>query len=179
MEANKEAKIILDEKAMERAIARISYEIIERNKGIDELCLIGVFTRGTELAERIAEKIAQVEKVRPQIGWLDITGFRDDRKIDRDYCSKTQIPFDINGKKVVLVDDVIYTGRSARSAIDAIIKLGRPQLIQLAVLVDRGHRELPIRADFIGKNLPTSKQEKVKVQLQGYDKINQVILVNR
>lgn len=173
-----EAKIILDEKAMERAVARISYEIIERNKGIEELCLIGVFTRGTELAERIAEKIEQIEKVRPPIGWLDITHFRDDRKITDNYCSKTQIPFDINGKKIILVDDVIYTGRSARSAIDAVIQLGRPELIQLAVLVDRGHRELPIRADFIGKNLPTSKQETVKVQVMGYDHINQVILVN-
>lgn len=172
-----ETKIILDEKAMERAIARIAYEIIERNKGVVDLCVIGIFTRGTELCERIADKIEQVEKVRPPIGWLDITHFRDDRAVAGDYCEKTQIPFDLHGKKVVLVDDVIYTGRSARGAIDAIINLGRPQQIQFAVLVDRGHRELPIRADFVGKNLPTSKQETVKVQLQGYDAINQVILV--
>lgn len=172
-----ETKIILDEKAMERAIARISYEIIERNRGVNDLCIIGMFTRGTELAERIANKIEQVEKSRPPIGWLDITHFRDDRPVAGDYCSKTQIPFSLHGKKVILVDDVIYTGRSARSAIDAIIDLGRPQSIQLAVLVDRGHRELPIRPDFVGKNLPTAKQEMVKVQLSGYDAINQVILV--
>ncbi len=174
-----DTKIILDEKAMERAIARISHEILERNKGVEDLCIIGVFTRGTTLAKRIADKIEQVEKARPLLGALDITGFRDDRPAEAGYCSKTAIPFDLTGKKVVLVDDVIYTGRSARSAIDAIIDLGRPQLIQLAVLVDRGHRELPIRADFIGKNLPTSKEETVKVQMQDFDSTNQVILVNQ
>lgn len=170
-------KIILDEKSMDRAIARISYEIIERNKGVDDICIIGIFSRGVEVANRIATKISQVEGKNIPVGWLDITSFRDDIKIEDDYCSKTQIPFDINEKKVILVDDVIYTGRSVRSAIDGIMDRGRPKLIQLAVLVDRGHRELPIRADFVGKNLPTSKTEKVKVFVKERDGINQVLIV--
>lgn len=169
-----ENKVILDEKAMDRAIARISYEILERNKGAEDLCIIGLFSRGVELAARIARKIEQVEGAKLPVGWLDITAYRDDREIDKDYSDKTQIPFSIQDKKVVLVDDVIFTGRSIRSAIDALMERGRPQLIQLAVLVDRGHRELPIRADFIGKNLPTSKNEKVRVELKECDGISRV-----
>lgn len=171
-----EDKIILDQKAMDRAIARISYEILERNKGAEDLCMIGLFSRGVELAGRIARKIEQVEGQKIPVGWLDITAYRDDRKTDESYCDKTQIPFSIEDKKVVLVDDVIFTGRSIRSAIDALMERGRPRLIQLAVLVDRGHRELPIRADFIGKNLPTSKNEKVKVELEECDGISRVTI---
>lgn len=170
-------KIILDEKSMDRAITRISYEIIERNKGIDDICLIGLFSRGVEIVNRIAKKIYQVEGENVPVGWLDITNFRDDIKRKDNYCSKTQIPFDINEKKVIIVDDVIFTGRSVRSAIDALMDRGRPMLIQLAVLVDRGHRELPIRADFIGKNLPTSKTETVKVFVKERDGINQVLIL--
>ncbi len=170
-------KVILDEKSMDRIIARISYEIIERNKGIDDICIIGLFSRGVEIANKIAEKISQVEGKNVPVGWLDITNFRDDVKKEDNYCSKTQIPFDINEKKVIIVDDVIFTGRSVRSAIDAIMDRGRPKLIQLAVLVDRGHRELPIRPDFIGKNLPTSKAEKVKVFVKERDGINQVLII--
>lgn len=170
-------KIILDEKSMDRIIARISYEIIERNKGVDDICIIGLFSRGVEIASRIAEKIGQVEGKNIPVGWLDITNFRDDIKTEENYCSKTQIPFDINDKKVIIVDDVIFTGRSVRSAIDAIMDRGRPKSIQLAVLVDRGHRELPIRADFIGKNLPTSKTETVKVFVKERDGVNQVLII--
>lgn len=170
-------KVILDEKSMDRIIARISYEIIERNKGIDDICIIGLFSRGVEIANKIAEKISQVEGKNVPVGWLDITNFRDDVKKEDNYCSKTQISFDINEKKVIIVDDVIFTGRSVRSAIDAIMDRGRPKLIQLAVLVDRGHRELPIRPDFIGKNLPTSKAEKVKVFVKERDGINQVLII--
>lgn len=169
-------KVILDEKAMDRAIARISYEIIERNKGIEGLCLVGIYTRGVHLAARIAAKIQEVEGQKIPVGWLDITTSRDDRKDLTGYRDKTQIPFPVQDKRVVLVDDVIFTGRSARSAIDALMKRGRPRAIQLAVLVDRGHRELPIRADFIGKNLPTSKQEQVQVMVRESDGINQVVL---
>lgn len=170
-------KVILDEKAMDRVIARISYEIIEKNKGIEDICVVGIFSRGVEIANRIAKKISQVEDKNVPVGWLDITNYRDDVETEENYCSKTQIPFDINNKKIIIVDDVIYTGRSVRSAIDGIMDRGRPKSIQLAVLVDRGHRELPIRADFIGKNLPTSKTEKVKVCVKERDGINQVLII--
>lgn len=169
-------KVILDEKAMDRAIARISYEILERNKGADDICLIGILSRGVHLARRIAGKIEDIEKKRIPVGEIDITTFRDDIKTDKSYEDKTSIDFSIQGKKVILIDDVMFTGRSVRSAIDGIMALGRPQLIQLAVLLDRGHRELPIRADFIGKNLPTSRDEEVKVQVKELDGINQVLL---
>ena len=169
-------KVILDEKAMDRAIARISYEILERNKGADDICLIGILSRGVHLARRIAGKIEDIEKKHIPVGEIDITTFRDDIKTDKSYEDKTSIDFSIQGKKVILIDDVMFTGRSVRSAIDGIMALGRPQLIQLAVLLDRGHRELPIRADFIGKNLPTSRDEEVKVQVKELDGINQVLL---
>lgn len=165
--------LILDEKAMQRAIARISYEIIEHNKGVENLCIIGILSRGIVIAERIAEKIFEVEGKRVETGTLDITNFRDDRKVPR-HTDRSKIDFPIEAKKLVLVDDVIFTGRSVRAAIDALMQRGRPLLIELAVLVDRGHRELPVRADFVGKNLPTSKDEKVKVlvsQLDGEDKV--------
>lgn len=171
----KEKNEIMDEKAMSRAIARMSFEIIERNRGTEDLCLIGILRRGAVIAERIAEKIAEVEGHRPLLGKLDITPFRDDQP-GRSPHGKTEISFPVEGKRLVLVDDVIYTGRSVRAAIDAIMKLGRPQLIQLAVLIDRGHRELPIRADYIGKNVPTARKEIVKVQVESYDGANRAII---
>lgn len=169
-----EKALILDEKAMARAINRISYEIIERNKGVEDLCIVGILSRGQELAERIASKILQVEGRSVPVGALDITPFRDD---GRRGGGETNIPFDIGGKRVVLVDDVIYTGRSVRAAIDALMAAGRPRSIQLAVLIDRGHRELPIRADFIGKNVPTSREESVRVLVSERDGEDKVIIV--
>ncbi len=169
--------LILDDKAMSRAIARISFEIIEKNKGVENLCIIGILSRGGQLAYRIAEKIKAVEGKGVEVGFLDITPFRDDIAKDKNSRDNSSINFDLNGKKVILVDDVIYTGRTVRAAIDAIMARGRPELIQLAVLVDRGHRELPIRADFIGKNLPTSKEEQVKVFVSERDGEDKVVIL--
>ena len=164
---------IMDESSMARAVTRISFEMIERNKGTDSLCLIGLFSRGEVLAKRIAARIAEIDGGEIPVGLLDITPFRDDKP--RGGCpDNSEIPFDITDKRVVIVDDVIFTGRTARAAIDGIMSRGRPMLIQLAALVDRGHRELPIRADYIGKNLPTSREETVKVlvrELDGCDKV--------
>ena len=169
--------LILDDKAMSRAIARISFEIIEKNKGVENLCIIGILSRGVQLAYRIADKIKAVEGKDVEIGFLDITPFRDDIKKDYNNRDNSKIDFDLSGKKVILVDDVIYTGRTARAAIDAIMARGRPELIQLAALVDRGHRELPIRADFIGKNVPTSKDEQVKVFVSERDGEDKVVIL--
>ncbi|MGN1119454.1 MAG: bifunctional pyr operon transcriptional regulator/uracil phosphoribosyltransferase PyrR [Oscillospiraceae bacterium] len=166
---------ILDESAMARAVTRISYEIIERNKGTDDLCLIGLFSRGAVLAKRIAAKISELEKREVPVGLLDITPFRDDEKRVGD-ADTSNIGFDITAKKVIIVDDVIFTGRTARAAMDGLMKRGRPTLIQLAVLIDRGHRELPIRADYIGKNLPTSRDETVKVMVNELDGADKVVI---
>ncbi len=158
-------KYILDQNAVARAITRISFEIVEKNKGAEDICLIGIITGGEFLAQRIGEKINKIEGCQLPIGKLDITHFRDDKRVDHNHKDRTNIPFDINNKKIIIVDDVLYTGRSVRAAIDAVMSRGRPQNIQLVALVDRGHRELPIRADYIGKNLPTSSNEIVKVNL--------------
>lgn len=166
---------ILDESAVARAITRISFEIIERNKGTDGLCLIGLLSRGAVLAQRIAAKIAANEGSDVPVGMLDITPFRDDER--RGDGEPSRIDFDITGKRVVIVDDVICTGRTARAAIDGVLTRGRPVSIQLAVLIDRGHRELPIRADYIGKNLPTSHGEKVRVMVRELDGCDKVIIV--
>lgn len=167
--------VIMDENAMRRAMARITYEILERNKGALDLCLIGILSRGAHLAHRIAAKINELEGVEVDVGILDITSYRDDEKYVSD-SDKTKIDFDIKGKKVVLVDDVIYTGRSTRAAIDAIMERGRPSCVQLAVLVDRGHRELPIRPDYVGKNLPTSREEVVNVMVEEADGCDKVVI---
>ena len=169
---------ILDESAVARAVTRISYEMVERNKGTDGLCLIGLFSRGAVLAQRIANRIAEVEGSSIPVGLLDITPFRDDEKrgVSEDL---SRIDFDITGKRVVIVDDVIFTGRTARAAIDGLMSRGRPMLIQLAVLIDRGHRELPIRADYIGKNLPTSREEKVRVMVKETDGCDKVVIYTR
>ena len=161
-------RVIMDENAMQRAIARITYEILEHNKGTDKLCIIGVFSRGVALAQRIVDKIATLEHETVPCGALDISLYRDDRK-QASAPEKTQIDFDIAGKTVVLVDDVIYTGRTTRAAIDALMGRGRPDCIQLAALIARGHRELPIRPDYVGKNLPTSRSETVRVQVRELD----------
>ena len=167
--------LIMDEKAMARAINRISYEIIERGKGSEDLCIIGIFSRGVELASRIAEKIEAIEERRIPVGCLDITPFRDDGK-KYEGIPHTNIPFPLDGKQVILVDDVICTGRSVRAAIDGILSMGRPRKIQLAVLIDRGHRELPLRADYIGKNVPTSREEEICVYVRERDGKDCVII---
>lgn len=169
---------IMDASAMRRAIARISFEIIERNHGAENLCIIGIMSRGAQLADRIAAKIEEVEGQSIPVGYVDITRFRDDRET-RAEGDNTSILFPLTGKKLVLVDDVIYTGRSVRAAIDAIMERGRPDSIQLATLVDRGHRELPIRADYIGKNLPTSKGETVRVLVSEKDGEDKVIILEK
>ncbi|MCK1225375.1 bifunctional pyr operon transcriptional regulator/uracil phosphoribosyltransferase PyrR [Streptococcus uberis] len=155
-------KEIVDYVTMKRAITRITYEIIERNKSLDNLVLAGIKTRGVYLARRIQERLKQLEGIELPIGELDIKPFRDDMKVEED---TTDMPFDINGKDVILVDDVLYTGRTIRAAIDNLVSLGRPARVGLAVLVDRGHRELPIRADYVGKNIPTSSIEEIVVEV--------------
>lgn len=169
---------IMDEEALGRALTRIAHEIIERNKGIEDVILVGIRRRGVPLAKRLAQKIGQFEGITPPVGILDITLYRDDlsTRTEQPVVQKTEVPFDIRGKRVVLVDDVLYTGRTARAALDALIDLGRPQVIQLAVLIDRGHRELPIRADYVGKNVPTSRKEIVEVRLTEVDGEDQVVI---
>lgn len=169
---------IMDEKAIGRAITRISHEIIERNKGIENVVLIGIKTRGVPVASRIADKIETIEGQRIQIGEMDITLYRDDlskKQIDP-VVNSTKIDFDITDKTVILVDDVLYTGRTVRSALNALMDVGRPKAIQLAILVDRGHRELPIRADYVGKNVPTSRNEIISVKLNECDKEDSVTI---
>lgn len=150
---------------VERALMRISHQIVEKNHGTQGLCLIGIKTRGVPLAYRLQENIRKIENVEPPVGTLDISLYRDDLtdKTQEPTVSETHVPFPVTGKVVILVDDVIYTARTARCALEAIMKLGRPSRVYLAVLIDRGHRELPIRADFVGKNIPTSKTEVIGV----------------
>lgn len=162
---------IMDEISVERAIIRIAHQIIEKNQGVDNLCIIGIKTRGVPIASRLVKAIQSIEGVQVEMGKLDISLYRDDLSnlADDPVLNSTDIPFSIVDKNVILVDDVIYTGRTVRAAMDAIIALGRPATIQLATLIDRGHRELPIRTDFVGKNIPTSKSEVVAVHLKEYD----------
>jgi pyrimidine operon attenuation protein/uracil phosphoribosyltransferase len=162
---------LLDELAIKRAIARISHEIVEKNKGVDDIVLIGIKRRGMPLAERIAENIRSFEDTQVPVGSVDITFYRDDleQSYEMPMIKDAAIDVQIKGKKVILVDDVIFTGRTVRAAIDAVFSNGRPQSIQLAVLIDRGHRELPIRADYVGKNIPTSRQELIQVELMETD----------
>jgi pyrimidine operon attenuation protein/uracil phosphoribosyltransferase len=167
---------IMDENGIKRAITRISHEIIEKNKGVDNLALIGIQRRGVILARDIAEKIAEVEGKKVPVGILDITFYRDDLSMlsEHPVVNGTDISFTINNKKIVLVDDVLYTGRTVRAAIEALMDIGRPKAIQLAILIDRGHRELPIRADYVGKNVPTSRSELVNVKVIEIDGVNLV-----
>lgn len=170
--------IIMDADAMRRAIVRISHEIIEKNKGVENVILVGIRTRGVPIAERIAEAIEQIEKVKLPVGMLDITLYRDDLSTlaYNPIVHGTELDMDLKDKTIVLVDDVLYTGRTIRAALDALIDMGRPRAIQLAVLIDRGHRELPIRADFAGKNVPTSRKEAVNVFLAEADGIDEVAI---
>lgn len=163
--------LIMDEKTIRRTLIRIAHEIIERNKGAENLGIIGIKTRGAYLAQRLAKIIQEIEEVEVPLGFMDITLYRDDiqTKLDQPIVQKTEIMFDVADKIILLVDDVLFTGRTIRAALDQIIDFGRPRLIQLAVLVDRGHRELPIRADYIGKNIPTALNELVVVKLKEVD----------
>jgi len=172
---------ILDEPSINRALIRISHEIIERNKGVCDLILVGIRRRGVPLAHRLADYISSIENAEVPVGILDITLYRDDLSTltPQPVVHKTEIPVNITDKKIVLVDDVIFTGRTVRAALDALADIGRAKLIQLAVLIDRGHRELPIRADFVGKNVPTSKDEIVEVKLQEVDGENSVVILDR
>lgn len=177
---NKDKAEVMDKEAMERAITRISHEIIEKNKGIEDLALIGIQRRGVPLAKRIAGKILQSEGKLPPTGILDITFYRDDLSLlsEHPVVNGTEINFGIEGMKIILVDDVLYTGRTARAAIEAVMDIGRPKMIQLAIIIDRGHRELPIRADFIGKNVPTSKNEVIHVRVEELDGIDEVAIAD-
>ena len=170
--------VLMDTEGIRRALTRIAHEIVEKNKGVENIVLVGIRTRGVPIAERLAENIEKIEGQKPPVGVLDITLYRDDLSTlaYQPIVRPTELPVDITGKIVVLVDDVLYTGRTIRAALDAVIDNGRPKTIQLAVLVDRGHRELPIRADFVGKNVPTSSKEVVSVQLQATDEAENVIL---
>lgn len=167
-------KEIIDDITMKRAITRITYEIIERNKNLDNIVLAGIKTRGVFIAKRIQERLAQLENLDVPVGELDIKPFRDDVKVEKD---TTLMPVDVTNKEVILVDDVLYTGRTIRAAIDNLVSLGRPARVSLAVLVDRGHRELPIRADYVGKNIPTSSREEVIVEVVEVDGQDRVTLV--
>ena len=160
--------VILDQAGVTRALTRIAHEILERNKGVEELALVGIRTGGDHLAALLQKRISEIEKVDVPLGEVDITMYRDDLAARGSLpVGKTDIPFPLDGKRIVLVDDVLYTGRTIRAAMDALMDLGRPRSIQLAVLIDRGHRELPIRADYVGRNVPTAQEEDVKVAFDG------------
>ncbi len=171
-------KIILNKDEISRILTRIAHEIIEKNKESKDIALVGIRTGGIFMANRLHQKIEQIDHLAVPLGELDITFYRDDFGLKREYptIKKTSIPFDLTGRKVVLVDDVLFTGRTIRAAMDGLIDLGRPKQIQLAVLVDRGHRELPIRADFVGKNLPTALQEKVDVRWEEMGEEDKVVV---
>ena len=172
-------RVVLDAQGVERALARITHEILERNKGTDGLALIGIRSRGVDLAARLAAKAAAIEGVQVPSGIIDITLYRDDltRAAQQPQVKGTDIRFPLDERQVVLVDDVLFTGRTVRAALDALMDFGRPRTVQLAVLIDRGHRELPIRADYVGKNLPTSTSESVEVRLTERDGRDEVVLV--
>lgn len=171
-------KQLMDETAVKRAITRIAHEIIESSKGVENVALIGIRRRGGPLAQRLAEQIEEIEGIKVPVGILDITLYRDDLTTlaAQPQVHRTEVFFDINGLNIVLVDDVLYTGRTCRAALDALIDLGRPRRIQLAVLIDRGHRELPIKADFVGKNIPTSHQEVISVKVKEIDQVDEVVI---
>ena len=168
---------VLDDAALDRALTRIAHEILERNSGAKDLAFVGLRTRGVTLAQRLSQKIARIDGAQLPVGTLDISLYRDDLDMrGAPVVRGTDIPFSIKEKTVVLVDDVLFTGRTIRAALDAIIDLGRPRMVQLAILIDRGHRELPIRPDFVGKNLPTSSRESVAVRLREHDGEDRVVI---
>ena len=172
--------LVIDAVRMSRTLARIAHEIVERNRGVEELAFVGIRTRGVPLARRLAATVNEIAGADVPVGILDITLYRDDLMRHavgpQPLVRRTEIPFSIDDKRIILVDDVLYTGRTIRSALDALIDFGRPSAIQLAVLVDRGHRELPIRADFVGKNVPTSRTQQVKVRLAEIDGTDEVVV---
>jgi pyrimidine operon attenuation protein/uracil phosphoribosyltransferase len=170
---------IMDREAIRRALFRIAHEVIERNQGVDNLVLVGIRRRGVPLARRLQAIIQEIEGRSVPMGILDITLYRDDltSRLEQPLVRSTEVPFSVQGRTVVLVDDVLYTGRTVRAALDALMDLGRPQSIQLAVLVDRGHRELPVRADYVGKNVPTSRREIIEVRLDEIDEEDGVVIV--
>jgi pyrimidine operon attenuation protein/uracil phosphoribosyltransferase len=174
------AKIVMNAEDIRRTLARIAHEIMERNKTTENLLLVGIHTRGVPLARRLSDNIASFEKSKLPVGALDFTSHRDDLNgsENSDILENTNIPADIDEKSVVLVDDVLYTGRSIRAAMDALIELGRPRSIQLAVLIDRGHREMPIRADYVGKNIPSARHEDIKVHLVETDGVDDVSIIS-
>ncbi len=180
MELRKKSKI-MDAGSMEKALARIAHEIIESAKETDELVIVGIRTRGAYLSQRIVKKLQELNGTRVAFGILDITLYRDDLTAvaSQPVVHSTEIPFDLTGKKVVLVDDVLYTTRTMRAAIDELMDFGRPALVQIAVLIDRGHRELPIRPDYVGKNIPTSQDEVVEVQINEVDGKEQVVVMEK
>jgi len=170
---------IMDKESIRRSISRIAYEILEKNSGIEDLCILGIRSRGAIIAELIQKNIEKIEGISVPLGILDITLYRDDLTLlsSQPVVHETLINFDINIKKIILVDDVLFTGRTIRAALDAIVDFGRPAIIQLAVLVDRGHREFPIRADYVGKNIPTSLEQNVKVILEDYDNTTEKVIL--
>jgi pyrimidine operon attenuation protein/uracil phosphoribosyltransferase len=172
-------KIVMNAEDIRRTLARIAHEIIERNKSTENLIIVGLHTRGVTLAKRLAESIEKYEKTGVSVGMLDFSLYRDDLDPSeiKTALQSTEIPSDINGKSVVLIDDVLYTGRTIRAAMDALIDLGRPLSIQLAVLVDRGHREMPIRADYVGKNIPSARHENIEVHLIETDGVDEVAII--
>ncbi len=174
-------RVVLDAQGVDRALTRMAHEILERNKGVEDLVLIGIRSRGVHLAERLRAKIESIEGVSVPMGIIDITLYRDDlsRSRQQPQVKGTRVDFPIDDKRVVLVDDVLFTGRTVRAALDALVDLGRPKNVQLCVLVDRGHRELPIRADYVGKNLPTALDEEVQVRLTESDGRDEVVLVRQ
>lgn len=169
-------KIVMDEMGINRSVRRISHEIIEKNKGLDDVVLVGIKSRGIELAQMIKQNIEDFEGVSLELGIVDITGYRDDRIGDKG-INETLVDFNINNKKIILVDDVLKSGRTIRAAIQVVMEMGRPKEIQLCTLIDRGHRELPIRPDYVGKNIPTSKNEIVKVHLKPRDELQEVTII--
>jgi pyrimidine operon attenuation protein/uracil phosphoribosyltransferase len=171
---------VLDGSGVQRALSRMAHEIIERHKGVEGLVLVGIRTNGVYLARRLAAKIGEIEGTSVALGELDITLYRDDLSTIKAHplVRKTEIPFDLTDRKIVLVDDVLFTGRTIRAAMDGVMDLGRPRLIQLAVLIDRGHRELPIRADYVGKNIPTGPDERVKVFLREEGQDDRVVILS-
>lgn len=181
-------KEVVDAVTMKRALTRITYEIIERNKGIQDIVLVGIKTRGIYIAQRVAKRLQQLEQIDVPVGELDISLYRDDvnkngkslqeRSLGEPELNASNIPFSIEGKEVILIDDVLFTGRTIRAAMDAVMDLGRPRKISLAVLVDRGHRELPIRADYVGKNIPTSMVEEIVVEVEEKDGCDRILIAN-
>ncbi|MFH1622732.1 MAG: bifunctional pyr operon transcriptional regulator/uracil phosphoribosyltransferase PyrR [Candidatus Omnitrophota bacterium] len=177
----KEKSKILDKAAIQKVLTRIAHEIIEKNKDSQDLIIVGIMTRGAHLAHRLAKIIAEIDGLEPAVGNLDITLYRDDLSViaEQPVVHSTDLMFDISGKRVILVDDVLYTGRTVRAALTELIDFGRPQFIQLAVLIDRGFRELPIRPDYVGKNIPTSQKEIIEVRLEESDSADEVVIMEK